>query len=54
MAVLIYSSVRSAITSLGRNPLAAVAIRAGLYQVGGVVLVVIAGILLACYFILTL
>ncbi|HSX02885.1 MAG TPA: hypothetical protein VLI05_06270 [Candidatus Saccharimonadia bacterium] len=54
MAVLIYSSVRSAITSLGRNPLAAVAIRAGLYQVGGVVLVTIGGILVACYFILTL
>jgi len=52
IAVLIYSSVRSAMTSLGRNPLAADAIRKSLYQVIAVALVVLGGTLMACYIIL--
>jgi len=52
VAVLIYSSVRSAMTSLGRNPLAAKAIRRGLYQVSIVSVVVVSGALLASYLIL--
>jgi hypothetical protein len=52
VAVLIYTSVRSAMTSLGRNPLAAKAIRKGLYQAAIVALVVVGGSLLASYLIL--
>ncbi len=52
VAVLIYTTVRSAMISLGRNPLAAGAIRKGLYQMGGVILVVLAGTLLASYLVL--
>jgi hypothetical protein len=51
--ILVYTSVRSAMTSLGRNPLAAKAIRRGLYQVCAVSLVVVGGTLLASYLILT-
>lgn len=51
--ILVYSSVRTAMTSIGRNPLAAKAIRKGLYQVGTVSLVVVGGTLLASYLILT-
>lgn len=54
LGVLISSTVRSAITSLGRNPLAAPNIRKSLYQVGGIALAVLAGTLLACYLILVL
>lgn len=54
ISILIYSSVRSAMTSLGRNPLAARAIRKGLYQVSAVTLVVVGGTLLASYLILSL
>ncbi len=52
VAMLIYSTVRSAMISLGRNPLAAGAIRKGLYQMAAVTLVVLAGALLASYLVL--
>ncbi|HSX07951.1 MAG TPA: hypothetical protein VLG11_03570 [Candidatus Saccharimonadales bacterium] len=52
IGILIYTSVRTAITSLGRNPLAAKAIRKGLYQVIVVAIVVLGGALLASYLIL--
>ncbi|HJP95789.1 MAG TPA: hypothetical protein VJ843_00295 [Candidatus Saccharimonadales bacterium] len=52
-AVLAYSSTRSAMTSLGRNPLASHAIRQGLYQTIVVSLVVVVAALLASYLILT-
>lgn len=52
--ILVYTSVRSAMTSIGRNPLAAKAIRKGLYQVGIVSVVVIASTLLGSYLILSL
>lgn len=51
--LLVYTSVRSAITSLGRNPLAARAIRRSLYQIGAISLVAIGVTLLASYLILT-
>jgi hypothetical protein len=54
VAVLIYSSVRSAMISLGRNPLAASVIRKGLYQMAGIVLAVLGGTLLASYLVLML
>lgn len=54
IAVLIYTAVRSAIISIGRNPLAAKAIRRGLYQVTLVALVILSAALLASYLILTL
>ena len=54
IAMLISSSVRSSMISLGRNPLAAANIRKSLYQVGGVTLLVLAGTLAACYLILIL
>lgn len=50
--ILVYTSVRSAMTSIGRNPLAARAIRKGLLQVGVISLIVVAGTLLASYAIL--
>ncbi len=53
ITVLIYTSVRSAITSVGRNPLAAAAIRKSLYQVIVVAVIVLAGTLLASYLILS-
>lgn len=52
--ILVYTSVRSAMTSIGRNPLAARAIRKGLYQVGFVSLVVVGGTLIASYLVLSL
>jgi len=52
--ILVYTSVRSAMTSIGRNPLAAKAIRKGLYQVGAVSLIVVGGTLLASYLVLSL
>ena len=51
---LVYTSTRSAITSLGRNPLAAHAIRRGLYQIGALSILVIGTTLLASYLILTI
>ena len=52
VAVLIYSTVRSAMTALGRNPLAAGVIRKGLYQMAGIVAAVLGGTLLASYLVL--
>jgi hypothetical protein len=54
MAVFIFSSARSAMISIGRNPLAAAHIRQSLYQVGGITITAWGGALLACYLILTL
>lgn len=54
VSILVYTSVRSAMTSIGRNPLAARAIRKGLYQVGFVSLVVVGGTLIASYLVLSL
>ncbi len=54
IGILISSSIRSAMISLGRNPLAAVNIRKSLYQVGGVTLLVLGATLVACYLILIL
>jgi len=52
--ILVYTSTRSAMTSLGRNPLAARAIRRGLYQVITISLAVVGSSLLASYLILTI
>lgn len=54
IAILISSSIRSAMISLGRNPLAAANIRKSLYQVGGVTLLVLGATLVACDLILIL
>lgn len=54
LGILISSTVRSAITSLGRNPLAALNIRKSLYQVGGIAVAALVGTLVACYLILVL
>lgn len=54
IAVLVYTAVRSAMTSVGRNPLAASAIRKSLYQVGALVVAVAAGTLFAGYLILSI
>lgn len=54
LGILISSTIRSAMLSLGRNPLAAPSIRKSLYQVGGVTVAVLAGALLASYLILVL
>ncbi len=54
VTTLIYTSVRSAITSIGRNPLAASAIRRGLYQVMALAAGILAAALVASYLILTL
>ncbi|HTH71801.1 MAG TPA: hypothetical protein VL737_00365 [Candidatus Pristimantibacillus sp.] len=51
--VLVYGAVRSAMTSLGRNPLAAGAIRKSMYQIVGVALTVLGCSLVACYVILS-
>ena len=53
MAVFIFSSARSAMISIGRNPLASAHIRRSLYQVGAITISVWGGALLACYLILT-
>lgn len=52
LSVLVYSSVRSAMISLGRNPLASGNIRRSLYQVGLVTLAVWGGVLVASYLVL--
>jgi hypothetical protein len=54
VTALIYSATRSAITSVGRNPLAAGAIRKSLYQAGGIVVAIALSSLLATYLILSL
>lgn len=53
-AIILYASVRSGIVSIGRNPLAAKAIRRGLLQVGAAALLVLGLTLLAGYLILTI
>jgi hypothetical protein len=53
-AIVLYTSVRSGIISIGRNPLAAKAIRRGLLQVGLALLLVLGLTLLASYLILTI
>lgn len=45
VTVLLYSSVRSSIISIGRNPLSEKAVHKGLFEVGGVIV----GILLAAF-----
>lgn len=52
--VLLYSSTRSGIASIGRNPLAAGAIRKGLLQIGVYAVLILAFSLLAAYLILAL
>lgn len=52
IGVLIYSSVRSAMISLGRNPLASPDIRKSLYQVGAISAAVLGVTLVASYIIL--
>jgi len=52
-SALIYGAVRTAMTSLGRNPLAAHAIRKSLYQIVAIALAVLGGALAACYVILS-
>jgi hypothetical protein len=54
VVILVYTSARSAMTSLGRNPLASHAIRRGLYQVSAISIVIVAAVLLASYLILIL
>jgi len=54
IAVLLYSSVRSSIISIGRNPLAESAVRKSLLQIGALVLGLLAFTMLAVYMILSL
>lgn len=54
LSVLVYSAVRSAMISLGRNPLASGNIRRSLYQVGLITLTVWGGVLVASYLVLVL
>ena len=51
--ILVYTATRSAMTSLGRNPLAAHAIRRGLYQTITIALIIVSCTLLGSYLILT-
>ncbi|HUS25988.1 MAG TPA: hypothetical protein VMY99_01410 [Nevskiaceae bacterium] len=52
--VLVYGSVRSGLTSIGRNPLAAAAIRRGLVGVGVAALLILAFTLIATYLVLSI
>lgn len=54
LGVFIFSSARSAMTSIGRNPLASDDVRKSLYQVAVITIAAWGGALLACYLILTL
>lgn len=54
IAIFMYSSVRSAVVSLGRNPLAAHNIRKSIYQIGGLAIVFLAATLLVSYLIIAL
>lgn len=54
MAIFIFSAARSAMISIGRNPLASASIRRSLYQVGAITVGTWGATLLACYLILTL
>jgi hypothetical protein len=53
MAVLLYSSVRSSVISIGRNPLSEHAVYKSLWQVGLIVLGILLLTLIAIYLILT-
>ncbi len=53
IGVLIYSSVRSAVTALGRNPMAAHDIRKSLLQMGAIAIAILGATLLAAYLTLT-
>lgn len=52
-AALLYTAVRSGLISIGRNPLAAGAIRRGIAQIGFAVVLILGLVLLASYIILT-
>ncbi len=54
IAIFIYSSVRSAMVSLGRNPLAARNIRKSIYQVAGMAAAFLVATLLISYLIIAL
>jgi hypothetical protein len=52
IAVLLYTSIRSSIISIGRNPLSEGAVRKSLFQVGGVSIGILLVMLIAIYLIL--
>jgi hypothetical protein len=52
VTILVYSSIRSAMTSIGRNPLAASDIRKSMYQVLLVAFGILGGTILASYLVL--
>jgi hypothetical protein len=52
-AALVYTSVRSGLISIGRNPLAAGAIRRGMIQIGAAAVLILGLVLLGSYIILT-
>jgi hypothetical protein len=54
IGILVYSSVRSAMTSIGRNPLAAGAIKRGMYQMIAIAAALLGGTLLASYLLIAL
>ncbi|HSX17544.1 MAG TPA: hypothetical protein VLH86_05600 [Patescibacteria group bacterium] len=54
IGILVYASVRSAMTSIGRNPLAAGAIKKGMYQMIAIAAGLLGGTLLASYLLLAL
>jgi hypothetical protein len=54
IGILVYTSVRSSITSIGRNPLAAGAIRKGMYQMIAIAAGLLGGTLLISYLLLAL
>lgn len=53
-AVLLYSSVRSSIISIGRNPLSAQAVHRSLFQVGGISIGILLVMLIAVYLVLVI
>lgn len=53
ISILIYTATRSSIASIGRNPLAAKAIRRGLLEVGAAAIVLLVGSMIAAYLVLT-
>ena len=53
IAVLLYSSIRSSIISIGRNPLSESAVRKSLFEVGATALGILLVMLIAIYLVLT-
>lgn len=53
IAVLLYSSIRSSIISIGRNPLSEGAVRKSLFEVGATALGILLVMLIAIYLVLT-